>query len=173
VIRLTRATFIYFCATAAILSQISCTKERSRVESYPIGQKVQVGKMFYQVIEAQWIPELKGAKQPIKNRILQLQLTVTNSGAEPASLPFLRLIDGKGNEIIEVSELESNPRWLGAFRRMEPALTEEGLVYFDVPVAAYKLEVIDNTNAEDEKTAYIEIPASLAPPPVAPGSPGM
>ena len=172
-IKLTRAAFLCLFATGAILSQVSCSKEKTRVETYPIGQKVQVGKMFYQVVEAQWVPELAGAKLPIKNRVLQLQLTVTNSGAQPASLPFLRLIDAKGNEIIELSELENNPRWLGAFRRMEPALTEEGFVYFDVPVAAYKLEVVDNTNADDEKTAYIEIPASLAPPPVSPGSPAM
>lgn len=171
---LSRSTFLRCAITTAVVLQFSCSSGKPLAATYAIGQKVQVGKLFYQVLEAQWITELKGAKQPPKNRILQLFLTVTNSGAQQASLPFLRLIDAKGNEIPEVSELEGNPRWLGALRRMEPALTEEGYVYFDVPVAAYKLEVIDNSNAEDEKTAFIEIPASLSPPPPTPGgAPGI
>jgi hypothetical protein len=167
--KLTRATFLHFAGAAALLTQVSCSSGKPMAATFPIGQKVQVGKLFYQVIEAQWITDLKGAKTPPKNRILQLQLTITNSGAVPAALPFLRLIDGKGNEIMEVSDLDGNPRWMGALRRMEPALTEEGFVYFDVPVAAYKLEVVDNSNADDERVAYIEIPASLAPPPPPPG----
>jgi len=167
--KLPRAAFLYLAAALALLTAFSCSSGKPMAATYAIGEKVQVGKLFYQVIEAQWITELSGAKHPPKNRVLQLQLTVTNGGAEPASLPFLRLIDAKGNEIIEVSELENNPRWLGGLRRMEPGQTEEGFVYFDVPVAAYKLEVIDNSNAEDERTAFIEIPASLAPPQPVPG----
>ena len=116
--------------------------------------------------------EVQGAKSPPKNRILHLHLNVTNAGALEASLPFLRLIDGAGNEIMELADLEGNHRWLGMMRRMQPALTEDGFVYFDVPVGAYKLEVVDNTIADDEKVAYIEIPASLAPPPQAPGPVG-
>jgi len=170
--KLSRATF-FLCAVGVILaSQSSCSAGRPQALTFPIGQKVQVGKLFYQVIEAQWLAELQGAKQPPKNRILQLKLTVTNSGAQEASVPFLRLIDAAGKEIVELSDLEGNPAWLGVLRRMQPALTEEGTVYFDVPVGAYKLEVVDNSNADDEKTAYIEIPASLAPPPQPLGSTG-
>ena len=169
---LSRATFL-LCAVGAILAfPSSCSSGKSQVLTFPIGQKVQVGKLFYQVIEAQWMAEAQGAKQPPKNRILQLRLTVTNRGAQEASLPFLRLLDAAGTEIVELSELEGNPAWMGVLRHLQPALTEEGTVYFDVPVGAYKLEVVDNSNADEEKIAYIEIPASLAPPPQPLGSSG-
>ena len=170
--KLSRTVFILSAAGAILASQSSCSSRKAQALTFAIGQKVQVGKLFYQVIEAQWMAEVQGAKQPPKNRILHLHLNVTNAGAMEASVPFLRLIDGAGNEIMELSDLEGNPRWLGMLRRMQPALTEDGFVYFDVPVGAYKLEVVDNTLADDEKVAYIEIPASLAPPPLAPGSPG-
>ncbi|HEU0120824.1 MAG TPA: DUF4352 domain-containing protein [Bryobacteraceae bacterium] len=157
-----------FCAALP-----SCSGGKPQALSFPIGQKVQVGKLFYQVVDAQWSAELVGAKQPPKNRILQLRLMVTNSGASEISVPMLRLLNSAGTEIGELTEIEGNPHWLGMIRRLEPALTEEGHVYFDVPVGAYRLEVIDNSVADNERIAFIEIPASLAPPPAAPGSGGM
>jgi hypothetical protein len=162
--KLSRAAFLLAATGALLALQTSCLSGKKVVSTFPIGYKVQVGKLFYQVIDAQWITDLRGAKEPPKNRVLQVRLTVTNAGAVEASLPYLRLIDGAGNEIVEVSEIEGNTQWLGMLRRMQPALTEEGLVYFDVPLGAYKLEVVDNTNAENEMVAYIDIPASLAPP---------
>jgi hypothetical protein len=148
----------------------ACTSAKPRAISFAVGQKVPVGKLVYQVLEAQWLPEAPGSRQPPKNRILQLAISVTNSGSYEASIPFLHLIDAAGNEIIEIGEIEGNSRWFGAIRRLQPALTETGAIYFDVPVGAYKLEVVDTSNADDEKMAHIEIPASLAPPPVTPGS---
>jgi hypothetical protein len=145
---------------------------KPRALTFAIGEKVQVGKLVYQVIEAQWVLDVEGAKQSPKNRILQLRVTITNSGGTEAALPYLRLIDAAGNEIVEFSEIEGNSRWLGMLRRLQPALTEEGLIYFDVPVSAYKLEVVDNSDADAEQVAYVQIPASLAPPPVAPGPAG-
>lgn len=150
-------TFLGLCVS-------SCGSSTPHAMTVPIGQRIQVGKLFYQVVEAQWVGEVEGAKQPPKNRILQLHLTVTNSGAEDASIPFLKLFDSKGNEIPEVSDLEANRRWMGALRRLQPALTEDAWIFFDVPVGTYKLEVVDNGDPNDERLAMIEIPASLAPP---------
>ena len=128
--------------------------------------------MFYQVVDAQWHSDLPGAKNPVKNRILQVHFTVTNSAAEDASIPMLKVIDGGGQEISEITEIEGNSRWMGMIRRLQPALTEEGMIYFDVPVGSYKLQVVDNSSADSEKIALIEIPASLAPPPSVPGEKG-
>jgi hypothetical protein len=155
--------------TGAILVLLAaCGSSKPELRTFPIGQKVQAGKLSYQVIDAQWAGEVPGAKTPPKNRILQLQILVTNSGAQEISMPFLRLLDGAGNEIPEVGEIEANPRWLGMIRRLQPSITEDGAIYFDVPVGAYKLEVIDPTDAENEHAALIEIPASLAPPAAGP-----
>jgi hypothetical protein len=100
--------------------------------------------------------------------VLQIHVTVTNTGAEEIAVPMLRLHDAAGNEVSEIMEVEGNTRWLGMIRRMQPALTEDGMIYFDVPVGSYKLEVVDNSMADNEQIAFIEIPASLAPPPSLP-----
>jgi hypothetical protein len=168
---ITRAYFL--SAIAAIcLFLPACSTSKTNMVSFPIGEKVLVGKLSYQVVDAQWQTEVAGLKQPPKNRILQLHLMVTNSGAAEVFVPLLRVIDATGKEIGELSEIEGNPRWLGMIRRMQPALTEEGFLFFDVPVGAYKLEVVDNSVADSEKAALIEIPASLAPPPTIPGAKG-
>src|SRR5688572_2913345 len=157
-----KSIFLLSAITTVLIFQSSCNSGRSQVPTFAIGQKVQLGKILYQVLDAQWMAEVQGAKQPPKNRVLQLHLTITNNGAQEATLSFLRLIDRAGNETLEMAEIEGNPRWLGALRRLKPASTEEGFVYFDVPVGAYKLEVVDNSNPQDEQVAYIDIPASLA-----------
>ena len=164
--------FLLFLFSALLSLAPSCSSSKSRIIAMAIGQRVKVGKLSYQVTEALWLTEVPGGKQPAKNRILQLRLMVTNSGSEEASIPFLRLIDSKGNETVEVREIEGNSSWLGSLRRLQPAITEEGNVYFDVTVGGYKLEVVDNSVADDEKVAHIEIPASLAPPPTSPGPAG-
>lgn len=133
---------------------------------------MKVGKLYFQVLEAQWLAELPGAKHPPKHRILQLRLATTNAGGEETSVPLLRLIDATGREIVEVSEIEGDSNWLGILRRLQPALTEEGTIYFDVPIGAYILELVDSSDPADEKVAYVQIPASLAPPPSIPNRTG-
>lgn len=160
--------FLFFCLTA-VLALVTGCGSKTKALTLPIGEKVQVGKLSYQVIDASWHPEVAGLKQPPKNRVLQIHLTVTNTGAEEISVPMLHLLDASGNEISEIIEIENSSRWLGMIRRMQPALTEDGMVYFDVPVGTYKLEVVDNSMADNEQIAFIEIPATLAPPPSLPG----
>jgi len=162
---------LFLVATLCVVSPSCGTKSQALV--FPIGEKVQVGKLHYQVVDAQWKAEASGMKEPPKNRVLQVHFTVTNSAGGEVSIPLLRLIDADGKEIAEIAEIEGNPKWMGLIRRLQPAITEEGLIYFDVPVGSYKLEVVDNSEGEDEKVALIEIPASLAPPPAAPGSGGI
>lgn len=154
--------------SAAPLTFLSCGSSQIQAPTYPVGQKVQVGKIVYQVIEAQWASDAPGSRQPPKNRILQMHLTVINSSGQETTMPFLRLIDAAGNEILELTEIEGNSRWLGSLRRLRPTVMEEGSIYFDVPVGAYRLELVDQTVPDAEKTAYVSIPASLAPPPSLP-----
>ncbi len=165
---LSRRVSAWFLSGALLALLSACGSSKPELRTFPIGHKVQAGKLSYQVIDAQWINEVPGAKTPPKNRILQLQILVTNSGAQEISIPFLRLLDGAGNEIPEVGEIEANSRWLGMIRRLQPSITEDGAIYFDVPVGGYKLEVIDPSDAENEQAAMIDIPASLAPPAASP-----
>jgi len=150
----------------------ACGPRAVPLATHPLGAKIQVGKLVYHVVEAEWRGEIPGAKNPPRNRVLQVTLSVTNSGSKELSFPMLRLIGADSAEHGEVAEIEDNPRWFGLLRRLNPALTENGILYFDVPVGAYKLEIVDNSDADREESAYIEIPASLAPPPVVPSKTG-
>lgn len=142
----------------------SCGSAKPKAPVFSIGQRATVGRLSYLVTEAEWRQDVPGGRQPVKNRVLQLHLMITSGAGAETTVPMLRLVDGAGNEIGELAEIEGNPQWLGMIRRLQPALTEEGHIYFDVPVGAYRLEVVDNTEPEAEKMAYVEIPASLAPP---------
>jgi hypothetical protein len=151
-------------AAAAMALLTSCSSGPSTVPTHPLGAKAQVGKFVYSVLEAEWRGEAPGAKQPPANRVLQLTIAVTNSASGELSIPALRLIGANGTEYPEIMEIEGNPHWFGLLRRLQPSLTETAQIFFDVPVSAYRLQVVDNTDPENEKTAFIEIPASLAPP---------
>lgn len=159
---------LVMCVSALFLSSCSSTKS---VNSFRLGEKVKVGKLYYQVLEAQWLSDLPGSSTPPKNRILKLHVTMSNSGGSEIAVPLLRLIDASERETMEVANIENDPQWLGSLRRLQPAILEEGMVYFDVPVGAYKLELVDNSDAENEQMAYVDIPASLAPPVASPASP--
>lgn len=143
-----------------------CGEKRAVVSSFAMGQKVQVGKIVYSVLEAEWRADVPGGKQQPKNRILQLTMAVTNSSSQDMSIPTLRLINSKSQEFPEYIEIEGNMSWMGLLRRLQPSLTESAVIYFDVPVGAYKLEVVDHSDPDNEKTSHIDIPASLAPPPM-------
>lgn len=150
----------------------ACSTAKTQAQTFSIGQRATAGRLSYLVADAEWRQDVPGGRQPAKNRVLQLHLLITNSGGMEANIPMLRLLDAAGNEIGEVSEIEGNPRWLGMIRRLQPSMTEEGNIYFDVPVGAYRLEVVDNSDSDAEKVAYVEIPASLAPPAPAPPTNG-
>lgn len=157
---------IVFTALSCIL--LSCGSKPSATSSYPMGERVPVGRLVFRVLEADWKAEIEGAKFPPKNRFLQVRIAITNNGNQEVALPYLKLVDGTGKETYEFSDIETNSQWMGAIRHLRPAATEEGMIFFDVPVGGYKLEVIDGSDAENEKTAYVTIPAALTPPPQVP-----
>ncbi len=154
---------------SSLLVLTGCGEKAAVISSFPMGQKVQVGKIVYSVLEAEWRTDVPGGKQTPRNRVLQLTLSITNSSSQEMSIPTLRLLSLKREEFPEYTEIESNTSWLGLLRRLQPSLTETAAIYFDVPIGAYKLEVVDHSDAENEKASYIDIPASLAPPPVTSG----
>ena len=88
--------FGYVLLTSALIALTGCGEKAAVISSFPMGQKVQVGKIVYSVLEAEWRTDVPGGKQPPKNRVLQIHLSVTNSGAEEISVPMLRLHDAAG-----------------------------------------------------------------------------
>jgi hypothetical protein len=126
-----------------------------------MGERVDLGGVVYTVLEAAWrssIGEGLGAMVP-KDRFLVLRISVTNGLGAQISVPFLTL-EGRQEPVMEVQDVKNLPRWMGVIRMVSPAQTEDGLIVFDVPPAAYKLRVSAIKDDEDI-TRLVEIPLTL------------
>jgi hypothetical protein len=160
--------------SALLLTSIGCKPSTPGVNlsnSYVMGEKARVGAMTYTVIDSDWKPELTGSKEPPKNRFLILRVSMTNGGGKEVSLPLFKIRTSTGKEYTEFSDLEGTPEWLGLFRRIKPAGTEEGIVVFDVPLAEYFLEIHDGGEPGDDRISHVRVPLNLAPTPASPTSP--
>ena len=128
-----------------------------------MGDRAVAGPITYSGLTAEYRTELPEAKEPQKNRYLVIFLSATNGGGEEVMLPHTRLIAADGTEYPELTEIEGMSQWMGVLRRVAPSSTEQGYVVFDVPVAAYKLQVSSGGDPEKEQIAHIEIPTKIVP----------
>ena len=154
------ALLIYGCGNASI----GIPNESISSVTYQMGQRVQLGTLTYNVLETNWKSQLGGgpsARIP-KNRYLLVKLTITNGGGQSSSIPEMALLNAAGLSFQEMTEgVESVPKWLGVLRNLAPVQTDEGIVVFDVPLGAYKMQVSDGGEIGSEKKALIEIPLHL------------
>ena len=173
----------HFLALAgATLLGISCSgrKPGSGGMTFRMGERATVGKLIYNVTEAQWktnLGEGSTARVP-DHRFLIVRLTVTNSGTEQIGMPLLKLYDATGTEYIERDNGDGVEGWMGFLRTLNGVETREGALLFDVAPASYKLQVTDGGDTENEVVAYVDIPLQLesdpvlSEPPAIPSAPG-
>ena len=72
---------------SAVALQMACMKPAPPVNVYRLGEKVQVGPLIYNVVEANWRRPNFGRRFVARagHRFLVIHLTVTNSGAEEST----------------------------------------------------------------------------------------
>ncbi len=146
--------------TLALLS--SCNRSASPPEkTYPADSTVEVGGLSFSVSGQQWLSSIDGERGPRvpTNKFLVLTLSVTNKKGDQATIPLLTLIDGSGQNYLELDNGEGLPNWLGLFRNIQPNGTEGGSVLFDVPSGKgpYKVRVSGGGDVEKEVTALVEV----------------
>jgi len=76
---------------------------------------------------------------------------------------MLSLVDSRGERHAELTNGEGLTDWLGFLRQVKPADTEGGRILFDVPVASYRLRVVNDAEPENERAALVDIPLQLGP----------
>ena len=140
-------------------------KKESGAKPWVMGERVPLGPYTYTVMEAEWKQELNGSKGKMlpKDRFLVLKLAVTNGGGERKSLSYLQIRDDKDKEFAEFTEVEGVPGWMGILRDIAVAGTEQGLIFFDVPLGHYRLVVNDGGAPGEERTSLIDLPLSMRP----------
>jgi hypothetical protein len=130
-----------------------------------MGESVRVGNLSYLVSESGWMDQIgegAAAKLP-QNRFLTVRVMVTNGGVRRVAIPGAEVLDSGGKAYPEVSEAPGVDEWFGAFRTVEPAGTERGMLIFDVPTGAYRMRVSDDADVENQKVAYILLPYQTPP----------
>ncbi len=130
-----------------------------------MGERAQAGTLIYTVTEAEWLDRL-GDEPTVRvpeHKFLAIRLSVTNSGASTSAVPMLSLVGSRGERHAELANGEGLSDWLGFLRRVKAAETERGRVLFDVPVASYRLRVVNDAELENERAALVEIPLQLGP----------
>jgi hypothetical protein len=129
---------------------------------FKMGERVQAGKIIYNVLEAEWKTALTEAGRAPQNRFLFLRVSMTNSGGEPVNLPAFEILSDDGTRYPEITEgMEGVRNWLGLLRTVRPATTEQGVIVFDVPLAQHKLVLLDDAEVGEERYAHVEIPVQL------------
>lgn len=142
---------------------------------YPPGATVDVGNLSYSISNPVWSDSLQGDRGPRvpTHRFLTLTVSASNKSSDPVTMPLLTLIDGSGQQYLELDNGEGLSNWLGLFRKIAAQGTEGGEILFDVPggKGPYKLRVSSGGDVEKEITALIEVQDEKATQPSGPLAP--
>ena len=128
-----------------------------------MGEKVRVGSFTYNVLEAEWrnqLGDFPAARVPEQNFLL-IRVSVTNSGGKAEPIPPLTLENSRGDSYNEVQDGRGVNGWIGIFRNLNPAMTEDAWVLFDVPTNSYRLKITEPDDPDDSRVAYVKIPLKL------------
>jgi hypothetical protein len=151
----------FSAAAIAALVLVACgDKATEPVRNYPLGDKVEVGRIIYRAYETQWMTQIPQDPTPRipQNRFFLVRLSAVNSGSGDAVIPNVTIQDDSGKTYEELSNGEGVPQWLGYLRQVKPADSIQGNVVFDAPPAHYKMRVTDESG---EKSAMIDLPLSF------------
>ena len=130
---------------------------------YPMGERVTVGPLTYNVVETVWrsqLGDLLKIRVP-EQRFLLITISVTNGGGRDISVPLLTLENQNGQSFRESDDGESVDHWFGLLRTLSPAETKQGRILFDVGLTSYRLRLTDGGDSGAEKYAWVEIPLRI------------
>jgi hypothetical protein len=149
----------FSCAllVAPFALQIACVKPAPPVNVFRLGDKVQVGPLIYNVLEAKWRPQIgDGSEARVPDhRFLIVHLAVTNSGALDIDLPLMTIVDQAGQVSNESLDGRGVPYWMGLIRKLKPADTLDGTIVFDIDPKSVKLKLDDGSGVA---LSMVELP---------------
>jgi hypothetical protein len=156
--------FLFGCVILFGCFLAGCQRATPARVEFPMGEKVPVGPLIYNVVESGWRTQfgdvLDGLRIP-QQRFLSINLSVTNSGGGDVSVPLFTLENANGQSFMELQDGKGVDNWFGLLRTIAPAQTQQGKIIFDVPLASYKLRVTDGAGPGAEKFAWIDIPLRM------------
>jgi hypothetical protein len=146
----------------ALLALVSCgdSEHSFPVRTYSMGEKVELGHLYYQVFETQWLTHIgEGAEARVpQNRFFLVRLSTGTSTSGSVGVPNMTIQDDNGNTYHELSDGAGVPNWAGYLHNAEPGQPASGNIVFDAPPRHYKLKITDESG---DRTAFIDIPLSF------------
>src|SRR5579862_2813092 len=109
--------FVFGCVLAG------CQRQAPSRTEYPMGEKVPVGPLVYNVIESDWrtqLGDVLNVRLP-QQRFLSITVSVTNGGGSDVSVPLFTLENAKGQTFLELQNGEGVDNWFGLLRTIAPA----------------------------------------------------
>jgi hypothetical protein len=146
---------------AAALCGTGCVPNAEKlVKTYRMGDRIEIGKLVYNVYDSQWHPQLgegPSARVP-QHRFFLVRFSVTNSGSSEIIPPNLTVTDSGGTTYQELSDGSQVPQWAGYLRAVKPAGTVQGNAVFDCRPGNYKVRITDEN---EQATALVDIPLTF------------
>jgi hypothetical protein len=168
--RVTRTAIIVALAALAMFAVSGCSRKLSDADlpTFEMGSQASIGPLHFTALSTEWKDQIDAPNGPLvpKHRWLLINVTITNSGGQDASLPMLTLVDASGTEYKEEEKGDGVSNWLGLMRLLKPADTTQGSLIFDVPAGPYKLKVRSGGDPETEVAVYVKIPFQIDAAPV-------
>ena len=160
-------SFYSTCGLTVVVSAIllqGCGRQSSpQVREVDMGEKVRVGAFTYNVLESEWknqLGDFPAVRVPEQNFLL-VRVSVTNSGGKVEAIPPMVLENSHGDTYNEVQDGRGVNGWIGIFRNLNPAMTEDAWILFDVPTNSYRLKITEPDDTEGTRAAYVKIPLKL------------
>src|SRR4051794_28133731 len=92
-----RAILSVAALTLIVSNLAGCSRESPPpiLGTFHMGERIQVGPMTYNVLEARWKPALRddGSGKPPRERYLLVKLTATNGGGSTDTIPSLTIVN--------------------------------------------------------------------------------
>src|SRR5271166_4457448 len=136
---LSRSPFLPLLLLAGVLAGCGSKGNSVRID-YPMGERVSLGPLTYNVVETMWRSQLGDAfKIRIPDqRFLIITISVTNGGGRDISVPLLSIENQNGQSFLESSNGDGVENWFGLLRNLSPAQTQQGRILFDVNLTSYR-----------------------------------
>ncbi len=130
---------------AARSASTATEKPEPKEKVYKMGDSVHVGYTTYALWKAWWSDRLSNNQflnQPPNAKFLFIDITVRNNDKKARTIPPFKLIDEDGAEYDSDSSAWAIEGALGLLTDLNPSVSKQGFVVFDVPPErTYKLKV--------------------------------
>jgi hypothetical protein len=154
---------VFLVAILCLVTAACANQQSPSGLEYPMGQKVTLGPLTYNVIESVWRSQLGDAlkvRLP-DQRFLVITISVTNGGGRQVSVPLLTLQNQDGQTFRESENGEELDNWFGLLRDLDPAQTQQGRILFDVVLTSYRLRLTDGGDPGTDRFAWVQIPLHI------------